>query len=433
MSSRSKSRSKRSKTRRTKAKSQCNKPFHENGTGGPSRFQLMEALKTVNAPILQKNPTKKQLCDAVIRHGVIVPPVSYSLSSLKCGANYDYALGNPRLGEIVKQVKDYNKVNPVNPILGVEYKNKIELCHDLMNRGQPVNMASAMPSMVPSMVPSASRKATPQDKLCAQRYSAGLNYRKTDLLAKIEQYNKTVLPVQHINLSKAYAMKKEQVCKMMSERGIINLPPSIPVTTAVAQAQADVAAVIQKQADLLHAAADAAIQAAQKAIQSDSPVAVDLVKQATDKVADAKAADDQAVAANQNVAAVLEQPPAYADVAHDFDQKHEEETVEQQRDALVTNIKNRKKDLKEAEDLHQFDLVLGNSVQSGKMVDKAREDLIQAQQAVGYFDGMHQLGKRHARKRQSPKRQSPKRHSHKRHSHKRHSHKRHSHKRHSRK
>ncbi len=206
--------------------SSCSKPYRADGTGGPSRFQLEEAIKRhdPSAKVLKSNPTKEELCRYMTRHNLAPTTIPFDASDRVCGSSYD-PLTNLREETIRAMATTYNERNPTNKIHHIALKNKMELCHDLRQRGQsvaPVMRSPSVPSSpmfssAPTLMPSAPMMMTDLQR-CSAKYSPKLKNRHlTDLRDLAMDFNKTQPEANRIkNVS---VLSKDALCAALHAKG----------------------------------------------------------------------------------------------------------------------------------------------------------------------------------------------------------------------
>jgi hypothetical protein len=103
---------------------------------GASRFQMAQWLRDNEHKVPHSKDGK---CRSMKRYGESVPqPVDYTLEDVTCGDRRDDALHNKSFEEIHAMAIDYNNRNPGDMIPYIGEKNKLELCHDLIEKGQNV-------------------------------------------------------------------------------------------------------------------------------------------------------------------------------------------------------------------------------------------------------------------------------------------------------
>ena len=203
----------------------CTKPYRADGSGGPSRWQLEEAVRRHN-PLLKGPYSKKQMCNYVKSHGLTLSAPVFNEEDKVCGAEYD-PLRNLHQEALKHMAVEYNEKNPMNKINGVNMKSKIELCHDLRERGQSVKPVSKVVSAEPDFsflsVPSApsafSFMSSPPAPVmtnlqrCAKAYKPMLKNRHVaDLRNLAEDYNKAHPDKAH-HIKNVSSLAKEALCR----------------------------------------------------------------------------------------------------------------------------------------------------------------------------------------------------------------------------
>ena len=188
----------------------CSKPFRVDGSGGPSLRQLEDALKQVNAPVLNKpNVTKKQLCNAAKRRGIVPDQMILNEDDMKCALSKDRTLQS-----LLDDISVYNKNNP-NDKISVSHKNKAELCHDVLSK-------NVMDSRLESLSPVLSRRSMSKVKQCSAPRSDKLNnMSKEDLVLLARQYNDDVNTPERSKIKNVSTLKKADLCKRLIYRNIL--------------------------------------------------------------------------------------------------------------------------------------------------------------------------------------------------------------------
>jgi len=206
----------------------CSKPYRADGTGGPSRWELEEAVKRhdPSAKVLKGNPSKEELCRYVKRHSLVPASMPFDASDRVCGTSYD-PLTNLREETIRAMATTYNERNPTNKIHHIPLKNKMELCHDLRMRGQsvaPVMRSPSVPAMPsasmfssPTPMPSAPMMMTDLQR-CSTKYSPALKNRHLDDMRELaKDFNKTQPEANRIkNVS---SLSKDALCSALQAKG----------------------------------------------------------------------------------------------------------------------------------------------------------------------------------------------------------------------
>jgi len=191
--------------------------------GGPSRQQLIDALSSVSSPLaLKKNATKLELCKAITSVGLPLPNAqTYTIEELNCNTSRT-TTGR----DLVSRATNYNKLYPDQPIVNINSKTKVELCHELISRGQlsvTQQVSNAEPPWTPSSpIPKFTEMNQDSKALattCSKTYNPSLNnYHKDELVQLVLDYNKTVPESQQIKNPSLYY--KSQLCRKMVEKRI---------------------------------------------------------------------------------------------------------------------------------------------------------------------------------------------------------------------
>lgn len=243
----------------------CRKPFKADGSGGPSILDVMAALKQAGVPF-EKSATKKELCSKLKKKGIAAVPsqLAFGEDAKICGLNKAPELHNRNFAEIYEMAREYNVKNPANAIAEIQRKNKIELCNELIAKGQEVSLPRPVGFVMPALdkvslhnqrvmsrqQDALSRKAQhdlmkaqeAQEKMlkkqeadqknmmrkmqlgqvkeCAATYRPELNNLKREELDRlVEAYNKSGIPEER-KIHRSKSLDKKKLCKVMLDRGI---------------------------------------------------------------------------------------------------------------------------------------------------------------------------------------------------------------------
>ena len=104
---------------------------------GASRFQMANWLRDNDHKVPH---SKDGMCRSMKQNGEPVPQPNYELEEFACGNRRDDALHNKSFEEIRAMAINYNNnnLNPNNIITDIKRKTKLELCSDLIERGENV-------------------------------------------------------------------------------------------------------------------------------------------------------------------------------------------------------------------------------------------------------------------------------------------------------